>query len=164
MTYTTVFDATHQGYTTWWFPAFGFIFLTVFARRLFWPPLERKPPLFGLDYRSRKTSDWVMFVFSILWISCTFFLTFHGYLNVHEALASGNYQVVQGQVSDFVPMPYGGHSMESFCVSGQCFSYSDYVVISGFNHTASHGGPIREGLNVRVSYIGNTIIKLEMAQ
>jgi hypothetical protein len=61
-------------------------------------------------------------------------------------------------------MPYTGHAMESFCVQEQCFSYSDYVVTTGFHNTASHGGPIREGLNVRIEYIGNIILKLEVAR
>jgi hypothetical protein len=43
------------------------------------------------------------------------------------------------------------------------FCYSDYEVTAGFNNSASHGGPIREGLPVRVSYIGNTIVRLEVS-
>jgi hypothetical protein len=41
-------------------------------------------------------------------------------------------------------------------------SYSDYVVTAGFNNTASHGGPIRQDLPVRISYVGNSIVKLEI--
>jgi hypothetical protein len=65
-------------------------------------------------------------------------------------------------VTGFMPMPVTGHAMEHFCVSGACFSYSDYVVTAGFNRTSSRGGPIREGLPVRVTYLGNTILKLEV--
>jgi hypothetical protein len=61
-------------------------------------------------------------------------------------------------------MPYTGHSEESFTVEGHRFSYSDYIVTSGFHNTASHGGPIREGLHVRVTYSGNLILRLEVAQ
>ena len=53
--------------------------------------------------------------------------------------------------------------MERFCVSGTCFEYSDYVVTGGFNNTSSHGGPIRAGLPVRVSHVGDRIVKLEIA-
>jgi len=80
------------------------------------------------------------------------------------ALRDGQYAVVEGYVSDFVPMPHSGHSMESFVVQGHRFSYSDYVVSAGFNNTASHGGPIREGLYVRVTYTNDVILRLEIAQ
>jgi hypothetical protein len=53
--------------------------------------------------------------------------------------------------------------MEKFCVNDHCFEYSDYVITGGFNNTRSHGGPIREGLPVRVTFIRNKIIKLEVA-
>jgi len=42
-------------------------------------------------------------------------------------------------------MPYEGHTMEHFSVCGLPFAYSDYMVTAVFNHTSSHGGPIRAG-------------------
>jgi hypothetical protein len=65
-------------------------------------------------------------------------------------------------VRNFKPMPYAGHAEESFDVAGVPFRYSDYQVSVGFNNTASHGGPIREGLPVRISFVGNTILRLEI--
>jgi hypothetical protein len=59
-------------------------------------------------------------------------------------------------------MPYEGHQDECFSVQSQTFCYSDYGVTAGFNNSASHGGPIREGLPVRVSYVGSTIVRLEI--
>jgi hypothetical protein len=59
-------------------------------------------------------------------------------------------------------MPKSGHKMESFTVNGVKFEYSDFVVTPGFNNATSHGGPIREGLPVRISHIDNTILKLEV--
>ena len=70
----------------------------------------------------------------------------------------------EGTVSDFHPMPYSGHSYETFAVNGVRFSYSDYVLIPCFNNTASHGGPIREGQQVRIAYSGKCILKLEIAR
>ena len=60
-------------------------------------------------------------------------------------------------------MPVSGHAMEHFCVRQACFEYSDFVITAGFNNTASYGGPIRDGLPVRVTYVGNAIAKLEVA-
>jgi hypothetical protein len=74
--------------------------------------------------------------------------------------------VVTGLVRDFVPMPSEGHAEERFCVQTACFHYSDYIQTGGFNHTSSRGGPIREGLPVRVTYAAspgaNVILKLEV--
>lgn len=61
-------------------------------------------------------------------------------------------------------MPATGHAMEKFCVADACFEYSEYVISGGFNNTSSHGWPIREGLRVRATYVGNSIVKLEVAK
>jgi hypothetical protein len=60
-------------------------------------------------------------------------------------------------------MPYAGHAQKRFSVCGVPFSYSDYIETGGVNRSSSHGGPIRAGLWVRVSYVGNTIARLEVA-
>jgi hypothetical protein len=44
------------------------------------------------------------------------------------------------------------------------FSYPDYTVTCGFNNTASRGGPIREGLQVRIHYVDQLILRLEVAR
>jgi 4-amino-4-deoxy-L-arabinose transferase-like glycosyltransferase len=78
-------------------------------------------------------------------------------------------KTVEGVVHDFVPMPYSGHAMERFCVQDACFEYSDYVRTGCFNQTQSHGGPIREGVEAKITYIsspiwpGNVITRLELA-
>ena len=77
-------------------------------------------------------------------------------------------KVVSGVVTDFVPMPSGGHAYEHFCVHHVCFDYSDFVHTGGFNNTSSHGGPIRAGMDVRISYVersiepGNVIVRMEV--
>jgi hypothetical protein len=73
------------------------------------------------------------------------------------------FEVVEGIVTRFQPAPYTGHEDERFCVESKCFAYSDYVVTQAFNKTSSHGGPIREGLHARISYVGSSIIKVEEA-
>ena len=74
--------------------------------------------------------------------------------------------MVEGAVANFHPMPAAGHEDEHFTVQGVYFAYSDYSVTSGFNNTSSHGGPMREGLYVRIHYTrsvtGETITKLEV--
>jgi hypothetical protein len=85
------------------------------------------------------------------------------YRRLSTALASGKVEVVEGRVEDFDPMPPGGHKMERFCVRDRCFEYSDFELTNGFNNTASHGGPVRPGLLVRVTHYYGTIVRLEVA-
>lgn len=81
------------------------------------------------------------------------------------------FYVTEGEVEDFKPMPFEGHALESFRVQGHQFSYSDYIWTPCFNNSSSHGGPIRSGLSVRISYYElsgtplserNCILKLEV--
>jgi len=78
------------------------------------------------------------------------------------ALYDGPHQIVEGVVSDFEPMPYEGHKDECFSVQQQSFCYSDYWTTPGFHRSASHGGPIREGLPVRITYHDGMILRLQI--
>jgi len=73
--------------------------------------------------------------------------------------------VVVGRVENFTPAPAEGHQDETFTVAGVRFAYSDYVITGGFNQSQSHGGPMRDGLLVRIHYLppSNMIVKLEIA-
>jgi hypothetical protein len=76
---------------------------------------------------------------------------------------NNDYQVIEGRVENFSPMPYGGHQNELFSVNNVTFEYSDFDLSKcGFNQTASHGGPIREKLQVRISYRDGHILKIEI--
>lgn len=108
--------------------------------------------------------SWFFFTFSIIWTLITGLGIGSQQYQLRTDYARGDFDVVEGIVENFDPMPYQGHKSETFTVDGVKFSYSDFQVTSGFNNTASHGGPIREGLPVRISYKGNTILKLEVAQ
>ena len=72
--------------------------------------------------------------------------------------------MVEGRVQHFHPMPWSGHDEESFDVNGVKFWYSDFITNGGFNNSASHGGPIREGLPVRICHNGDKIMRLEVAR
>jgi hypothetical protein len=164
VTFTTVFDAAQQGWQVWWFPAFGLIFVAIGALLVFAPGLMQRLLPRGLQGRARRVFSWIYFLFSLLWTGFAFSNVLLEYETVKSVLNERRYSVVEGPVANFVPMPYTGHGQESFTVNGHRFSYSDYIVTSGFNNTASHGGPIREGLYVRITYYGNLILRLEVAQ
>jgi hypothetical protein len=161
MTFKTIFDAESHGYSTWWFPAIGLIFI-------FWGLLVAFRPMFtsqntGPLRKVKSIMRWSFVAFGILWISITFYGRFREYITASSALHTRNYQVVEGPVTYYVPMPSDGYGEESFVVNGVSFGYSDNNLTVGFHNTASHGGPIREGLYVRVTYLDNLILRLEIA-
>jgi hypothetical protein len=162
MSYVTVFDVADAGYKSAGFPAFGLIFivlgilLVVFRRRI---------PRWNTRSRTaRIIFPYGFLCFAALWTAVAFLTTYSDYRQASQTRAANTANIVEGLVTNFVPMPVTGHAMESFCVKAVCFNYSDFAVTAGFNRTSSHGGPIREGLPVRVTYLGNTILKLEVGQ
>jgi hypothetical protein len=68
---------------------------------------------------------------------------------------------VEGPVTDHAN---NGRGAESFAVNGHRFSYSDSVVTSGFHTTVALGGPIREGLYVRIACANGLIPRLEVGK
>ncbi|WP_217589082.1 hypothetical protein [Burkholderia sp. GbtcB21] len=157
--YRIVFDYANSGFSNWAFPAYGLCFVAVGAVFVcFRNDLPVQGPAF-----MRKVFPFVWLGFAILWTAIAFGSTYATAHRLQSAIAAGEVRVVEGEVSAFEPMPYGGHAMERFCVKQACFSYSDYVITGGFNNTASHGGPIRAGLPVRVGYVDDVIVKLEVA-
>jgi hypothetical protein len=71
--------------------------------------------------------------------------------------------VVAGRVRDFKPMPAEGHAYEEFAVNGVVFAFSGIGESCSFNHAAVFGGPLREGLVVRIFYRSGRILRLDVA-
>ena len=159
MQYRVVFDLLRSGYKDWWFPAFGLIFVAIGLGAVVFR-LRPGPP-FQPTLREAIFPYWFL-AFAVLWVAVSFASTYSEYASLRRALETGRAEVVEGVVADFTPMPYSGHTMECFTVGGHTFSYSDYVVTAGFNTTSSHGGPIRAGLPVRVTFVDATIVRLEI--
>jgi hypothetical protein len=167
MHFETAFDLAEVGYKSWYWPAFGLVFAAVNGTFLLFPGLARSVFSLGglLAYRPNQFLRWVGFIVPVIWTIFVFTDGYGEYLAARDALVSGHYDVVEGIVTEFKPMPYSGHGYESFVVAGRTFSYSDFgIITAGFNHTRSHGGPIDNGIYVRVAYTGNTIFRLEIAR
>ncbi len=155
MEYSVIFDVGQSEFRNWCFVVSGLILtaisggLFVFRRKL---PAStpRFFPLAFLGFSSVLTAVAVVFAASASHLA--------------SALRDGKCEEVTGDVTNFHPMPAGGHDKESFCVGNRWFEFSDYMVSPGFNNTSSHGGPIREGLKVRIHHRGNDILRLEIAK
>ena len=144
--YRVAFDFSQKSFQ-WWFPSVGFVLLSIGI--VFILIGKRR----NLPFRKR-VFGFLMVGFALLWTSLVFWTTGSEYLRAKSAYRNQNhtYGVVEGPVTNFHPMPYEGHEDECFSVQSARFCYSDYAISAGFNNSASHCGPIREGLPVRVSY------------
>jgi hypothetical protein len=159
MHFETVFDAAHT-VPPIWLPLFGLLLVGIGAFLVF------NPTWVSASQHDRRTRvfGWAVFIIGLLWtLPVTVFLHSE-YIGTRRALATGGYDVIEGPVTDFKPMPYSGHASESFTVAGQMFSYSDYISTPCFNNTRSHGGPINDGIYIRATYRANCILRLEIAR
>ena len=80
-----------------------------------------------------------------------------------QALKSGNYEIAEGYVENFVPMPKEGHARESFDVDGVYFEYSENSSPFSYSQTSPYGGVIRNGQYLKIGYVyhpsyGNIIV------
>lgn len=155
MEYRTVFEVAEGSFNAWTFPSFGLIFVVVGASLV--AGRKNLPGWWSKHPRASSAFAFYYFGFAVLWTLTAFLIAYSQYSSLSRARHVNNVRVAEGLVNSFEPMPVAGHAMERFCVSGVCFKYSDYVVTGGFNNTSSHGGPIHEGLQVRVSYVGDSI-------
>jgi hypothetical protein len=165
MHFTIVYDAARQGWVAFWFVLPGLIFVYAGWRMVHQPGKVRTltfngRTVAGMSAEFAKVFYW----FAVLWSVTCFASIAIQYAGAVMSLESGTAPIAEGPVTNFVPMPYLGHAKESFEVAGHHFSYSSYVNTVGFNHTSSHGGPVHESLDVRITYSGDTILRLEIAQ
>ena len=154
MPYVTVFEITQKPFE-WWFPAVGLLAVPVGVAMIL---VARKWP----SQTRAKVTGYFFVIFGSVWSIATFVGTFSQYRKCIDAYRTRTYQVVEGTVENFDPMPFEGHRDECFRVQDKTFCYSDYRIQPGFNHSASHGGPIREGLPVRLAYFDGQILRLEI--
>jgi hypothetical protein len=148
-----VYDVTLAGYAAWPFPVIGggislLAFIVAIIR-------SRVSP-------SSSRIIWLLPVATAVFALGTFGATYLSHLKTVRVLKSGRYQSIEGRIEEFKPMPFQGHSLESFVVHGQRFEYSDYALTPGFHQTRSHGGPFDAGVYVKIKHTGNTILYAEI--
>jgi hypothetical protein len=88
-------------------------------------------------------------------------------IGLSNRLSSGDVTVVEGQVEDFeasnLGLSAGPKRPECFSVDGHRYCYEFNPISVGFHQTNDIDGPIRNGLHVRVSSVGDVIVRLEIA-
>ena len=156
--YHLVFDVTRSGYRQWWFPAAGLIIVAV---GLTWLGFRRGArPSDGWWWRYQP---YLYTGFAMCWVLAAFVGTYYDYRQLRGALEAGHFQVVEGVVTNFRPVPPGLKGTECFEVSEHRYCYSDDIIIAGFNNKQSRGGPIKDGLHVRIADVRGQIARLEVA-
>jgi hypothetical protein len=166
MTYDTVYDVGRDGYTDWWFLLCGIPALAAGLLVSLRPDLARRAGMLSsymTEHRQILIARYIS-AFAVFWMLIAFSTTYGGYRLAAGELVSGQYSLEEGQVYHFSPMPKGGHGYESFCVGRTCFSYSDYDLAPGFRKTSQRGGPVKEGVQVRLAHVGNVILRVEIAR
>jgi hypothetical protein len=158
--YRVVFDAADKP-LAWWFPAIplALLGLCVLWRRYASTESQRASALLGIVGLPIMTALFALFVVVPR-------------AQALSALASGRYDVVEGIVEDFQPLPAKAQgTRERFRVGIVVFDYRTNEVSPGFNQTSAEGGPIRDGLPVRITYILSSsrppkavILRLEIAE
>lgn len=123
------------------------------------------------SYELLKVISMFGFCFVLLFNIIDLFSSLDMYKKVAGGYESGNYEIVEGYVENFVPMHYDGHGEESFEINGVEFSYSDFSKQSGYNNTKSHGGVIEgNGQHLKIGYVyynstyGNIIVYIEQLE
>ena len=162
MTYTTYFDASAHPVHDWSWLLIGGLITLVGAVMAFRPKLIERLGFGFRNVSARPIFRWTSFLFGACWLLIACATIFSDALRASAKVRKNECSIVEGRVADFHPMPPAGHDTERFEVNGVPFSYSDYIITSGFNQSASHGGPIREGLPVRICYADGEILRLEV--
>ena len=83
------------------------------------------------------------------------------YYRVRSALNGNDYRLVEGSVTDFDPMPHGGHGIESFKVGSTSFRYGSGWGSIVFNSDWNHGY-IHSGALVRIAFRNGDILRIEL--
>jgi hypothetical protein len=153
--YHTVFDASRNGgqVTT-------YFLIPVFAAI---PGLIGWALLGSEDKQSKLKGQAFVFV-SAVGIVCTVSMAVGAQRELRQikkALDTGDYQVSEGIVSNFVPMPPGGHATESFAVGQDDFEYGSGWGSITFN-SEWNKGYLHNGLQVRIAHRNGAILRIEV--
>lgn len=153
------YDLLTSSIGNWWLPALGPVFFG--AALLFYligRSVERKP----MTPFRRFTLVSPIYA-SIVWTGAAFAWACNEYYQFSHVYQQGKYREISGKIENVAG---AGHEQrrgyERFEVGGVQFSYSNSLSSPGFHKTRAFGGPIRDGLLVRVRYIDGAIVRLEI--
>ncbi|PXX34937.1 hypothetical protein [Undibacterium pigrum] len=163
---TLIFDITQAGYKSYFFPAQGLIFVVIGAGMIYFHLMRKRKKDLDSQQKKSRPGPWFLFAyfgFACLWTVFSFKSTYTDYSDLRSAFEQGQCKLVEGKVKNFLTgVKEKGRAEESFDIDDAHFSYSHRVVTAGFNTPVADGGPMKEGLHVRVHHCGRQIARLEI--
>jgi hypothetical protein len=159
MSFQTIFDIHDAGVRVAFLaPAFACLFV---LSLMGWWRVRRGRMQLLPPPRERVSSGLQAAFFAVLTF-LAFVATWGAHWSLISRMDNGRVERVQGAVHDFKPAEtYKG--TEQFSVASQTFSYSRVSVQQGFHTMSGDGGPVRNGLCVRILYQRNDILRIESA-
>jgi len=161
-TYQLVFDLRLEGYRSWHIGALpGCFAIAFFALSWVVRTQATKSGDVGVNWYARFAA--LLGAGALLMSVLLLRSSWYDYQQLRAALESGRTHLVVGTVGDFQPGDHDGHVRERFRVNDEHFEYTESVISDAFEWTAGRGGPMHEGLEVRMLVYRGAILRLEIA-
>lgn len=155
-TCSTQFDLASSGYPYFAYPIVGLLILGLVAYVILVRPRQR-----SLNKATALPAIGLAGVVCSVIFFC-FYLPIRSYIQYQSLTAEmseAHVGWVSGQVDNYRPFK---SQAESFSVCGRPFSIRPGSLPSGYKLIESTGSPIRQGLPVKIGYVGNSIVHLEI--
>lgn len=165
MGYEVIYDIGTTFFKGWWVLLAGIVVSIIWATLAIVVRFNGSPRELGF----RRIMHWVGLFTTVIVTVVLFLSAYIPYRWVQEQISRRNYFVAIGPVQNLKPgeLGKGEVSVESFTVDGHYFSYTDSLLEPGFHQTQGEGGPMRNGIVVKITYVRqgakNIIAKLEIA-
>jgi hypothetical protein len=160
MSYSVVYDSTRTN-LWWWITRSPILFVGLFLVLLIlrWLCLSRRAPI--------EQKLLLIGVLVVVCVGAVWRLSFRYNVSRNFYLYYGPYTTIQGVVKNYEVFRTPNSVGEQFDVNDTHFGYIDLFQYKCFHNAAANGGPIHEGLQVRISYttlhVSPCIVKLEVA-
>ena len=161
-TYSVVYDVLRDGYDN--AVLWALIAATLWCSGLWLIVSNRRST--SKDAQSETTLGWALLVLVPTFVVVGSAVEYGGDYDVRRRLARGEYAVVEGVVTDFVPGDpccSRRRTPESFTVAGRRYVYEAGDLGGGYSRTAGQGGSMHSGQRVRITDVEGRIARLEFA-
>jgi hypothetical protein len=156
------FDITTTGFRHWWLVAAAFIPVVVGIALIAYG-LRRSPSPSHRRSRPAVLSGSVLAVLGAVATALVATNMYREHQMLTAAVRSGNYRVVEGIVTDFIPADLFRNREETFEVGGHPYHYRFWTITEGYNGPLFRRSPIHDGLWARVADVHGKIVRLEIA-